>query len=425
MKLGRKIWIGVAVAASGLAAAGAAGAEDLLGVRFGPNGDATRVVFDITGAPIYSISGVETGKGRLIVDFADLSVNSADLDYRSGKGHVARYGFVARTGGGARATFDFKKTARIIDVFVLEPKDGVKKHRLVIDLQTADKQGFIASLPAQYPDLTAVIEQATASTPDILPQPKPTQKEVALPPQQDPATEKRVVVIDAGHGGADPGAQGQSGTYEKNVTLAAALELAAILKKRGNYDVVMTRNSDAKLKPDQRETLARNAGANLFVSLHADAIATKVVRGGSVYTLSTDGTARSAKLAKAEGNYNVYDLDVAEYGEEVGGIMFDLAQGATHTGSSRFAEKLLENLAGKTPLLGRSHRTGDLRVLLAPDVPAVLFEMAFISNAKDEANLNSPVWRKRTMKAVADSIDQYFEEYGGQRFAANSAGGAN
>ncbi len=423
MKLRRKFWISVVIAASSLAATGGAWAEELLGVRFGPNGDATRVVFDIVGAPVYSISGVETGEGRLIIDFAGLSVNTADLSYRPGKGHIARYGFAGRSGGGVRAMFDFKKTARISKIFVLEPKDGVKKHRLVIDLQTADKQGFIASLPAQYPDLTAVIEQATAKKPEILP--TPSQKEVALPPQQDPVTEKRVVVIDPGHGGSDPGAQGQSGTYEKNVTLAAALELAAILKKRGNYEVVLTRNKDAKIKPDKREALARNAGANLFVSLHADAIAARVVRGGSVYTLSSDGTARSAKLAKAEGNYNVYDLDVAEYGEEVGGIMFDLAQGATHTGSSRFAEKLLENLAGKTPLLGRSHRTGDLRVLLAPDVPAVLFEMAFISNAKDEANLNSPVWRKRTMTAVADSIDQYFEEYGEQRFAANSAGGAN
>jgi N-acetylmuramoyl-L-alanine amidase len=425
MNLRRKIWIGLAVAASSLAATGGAWAEELLGVRFGPNGDATRVVFDIAGAPVYSISGVETGEGRLIVDFAGLSVSTADLSYRPGKGHIARYGFAGRSDGGVRAMFDFKKTARINKIFVLEPKDGVKQYRLVIDLQTADKQGFIASLPAQYPDLTAVIEQATATTPEVLP--APSQKEVALPPQQDPVTEKRVVVIDPGHGGADPGAQGQSGTYERNVTLAAALELKRILEKRGRYEVVLTRKSDVTIRPEKREYLARKAGANLFIALHADALEQKqkAVRGGSVYTLSSEGTARSAKLAKAEGNYNVYDLDVAEYGEEVGGIMFDLAQGATHTGSSRFAEKLLENLAGKTPLLGRSHRTGDLRVLLAPDVPAVLFEMAFISNAKDEANLNSPVWRKRTMTAVADSIDQYFEEYGEQRFAANSAGGAN
>jgi N-acetylmuramoyl-L-alanine amidase len=427
MKLGRKIWIGLAVAASSLAATGGAWAEELLGVRFGPNGDTTRVVFDIAGAPVYSISGVETGEGRLIIDFAGLSVSTADLSYRSGKGHIARYGFAGRSDGGVRAMFDFKKTARISKIFVLEPKDGVKKYRLVIDLQTADKQGFIASLPAQYPDLTAVIEQATATTPDVLQTPAPSQKEVALPPQQEPTPEKHVVVIDAGHGGADPGAQGQSGTYEKNVTLAAALELAAILKKRGRYDVVLTRSSDVTIRPEKREPLARKAEANLFISLHADALEQnqKAVRGGSVYTLSSEGTERSTKLAKAAGNYVVYDLDAAVYGEEVGDMLFDLAQGATHTASSQLAEKLIVNLAGKTPLLNRSYRTGDLVVLLAPDVPAVLFEMAFISNAKDEANLNSPVWRKRTMRAVANSIDQYFEEYDEQRFAANSAGGAD
>ena len=105
-------------------------------------------------------------------------------------------------------------------------------------------------------------------------------------------------------------------------------------------------------------------------------------------------------------------------------MMLDKAQDYTNTASSKLAEILIEELSGKTPLLNRSHRTGNLRVLLAPDVPAVLLEMAFMSNAKDEANLNSDFWRSRTMGAVADAIDQYFEEYSGQRFAANRAGGA-
>jgi len=427
MKKGLKFWIYLAAAASGLAATGSAWAEELLGVRFGPNGDETRIVFDISGAPAYSLSGLETGEGRLIVDFAGLSVGKADLSYRPGKGHIARYGFAARIGGGARATLDFKKTARIKEAFVLEPKGAVKKHRLVIDLQSADKIAFFASLPAQYPDLTPVIERATAapSEPDTVFPPSPTQKEVALPPAQTPA-EKYVIVVDAGHGGADPGAQGQSGTFEKNVTLAAALELKRVLEKSGRYEVVLTRASDVTIRPEKREPLARKAGADLFISLHADALAQKqkAVRGGSVYTLSSKGTERSAKLAKASGNFVIYDLDAAEYGEEVSDILFDVAQDETNSASSNLAETLIENLAGKTPLLGRTHRTGDLRVLLAPDVPAVLFEMAFISNAKDEANLNSPVWRKRTMTAVADSIDQYFDEYGEQRFASNRAGGA-
>jgi N-acetylmuramoyl-L-alanine amidase len=113
-----------------------------------------------------------------------------------------------------------------------------------------------------------------------------------------------------------------------------------------------------------------------------------------------------------------------EYDNVVGDILLDKAQKETLTNSSKFAELLIENLTGKTPMLNRSHRKEDLRVLLAADVPAVLLEMAFISNAKDEANLNSPVWRNRAMTAVADSIDRYFEEQTPQRHAAARAGGS-
>ena len=407
------------------AVAGPLEAAQLLGVRFGPKGDVTRVVFDLKGAPDYAIYGDDSGNGRLIIDFSDLSLSPADQAYRPGQGHIGRYGFAAAGEEGARAVLDFNKTAKIKEVFVLEPAGAVTKHRLVVDLETADMAAFLASLPSRYPDLTAVIEQATAPAPATAEPPaatippSPTQKEVAAPPP-----ERLTVVIDPGHGGADPGAQGQSGTLEKNVNLAAALLLAEILEKRGRYKIVLTRTGDTRIRPDARETLARNAGADLFISLHADAIAQRELRGASVYTLSEQGSERSARIAKEEGDYVFYDLDASSYGEDVGGILLKKAQDKTNTASSLFAEALIENLSGKTPLLNRTHRTGDLRVLLAPDVPAVLLEMAFISNAKDEANLNSPVWRARAMKAVADSIDAYFEEYGDRRYASNRAGGA-
>lgn len=415
-----KCWLAGLCAWLVLAAGGFAAGADLLEVRFGPKGEETRVVFDIMGAPTYAVSGDDSGEGRLIIDFASLSVTQAARDYRAGKGHIARYGF-APADGGMRAILDFKKTAKIKDVFVLEPSPGVAKHRLVIDVQTANKADFLASLPARYPDLAAVIEEATAppqAAEEILTE-RPSQREVALPP-----AERLTVVIDPGHGGADPGAQGQSGTLEKHVTLAAARELGEILESQGRYEVVLTRSGDVRLRPEEREELARKAGADLFISLHADAIAQSQIRGGSIYTLSEQGSERSAKLAKAEGNYQIYDLDAAQFGEVVGGILLDKAQDKTNTGSSRFAEMLIAELSGKTPLLNRTHRTGDLRVLLAPDVPAVLFEMAFISNAKDEANLNSAVWRTRAMTAVAEAINAYFDEQGGQRYAASRSAGA-
>lgn len=420
---------------------GAAHADELKGVRFGPNKDTTRIVFDIAGAPEYQVFGDDSGEGRLYVDFADLKLGPADTDYKPGKGHIDRYGFASSGNNGVRAVLEFKKTAKIKEVFVLEPKGDVSHYRLVIDLQTADKAAFMASLPRHYGDLTAVIEQATAGpAPDqtaqsspplvtggVIP-PTPTRKaEITVTPEQP--VKKLTVVIDPGHGGRDPGSQGQSGTLEKVVTLAAALELEGILKRNG-YNVVLTRESDSdpKILRDQRselarrEALARAAKADLFISLHSDALEQNAVRGASVYTLSEEGTARSANLAKSKGNYHVYNIDLEQYDTVVGGILLDKAQDSTMTRSSQFAEILIANLSGKTPMLNRSHRKGDLRVLLAADVPAVLLEMAFISNVKDEANLISPVWRTRAMTAVADAIDQYFEQAAPQRHASLPSG---
>jgi N-acetylmuramoyl-L-alanine amidase len=398
-------------------------ASDLQGVRFGPDKGKTRIVFDVSGAPVYAISGDDLGQGRLIIDFNELSVPRSTLAPQRGKGHVASYQFMKRADGGVRAVMSFKSTAKIKESFVIEPSPGVAKHRLVIDLLSADKSAFLASLPSQYPDLGAVIERATADTEEFV-APSSRQKEVKAVP-----AEKRVIVVDAGHGGADPGAQGQSGTLEKHVNLKAALKLREILEKTGRYKVVLTRVSDndpnilrsQRAELARREKLARDAGADLFISLHADALAQKAIRGGSVYTLSQEGSERSARLAKEQGNYTVYQLDASEFQQDqyVGDILFDIAQNATNTASSRFAEKLLGELNGVTPLLDKSHRTADFRVLLAPDVPAVLLEMAFISNAKDEANLNSAAWRARTMAAVAKAIDGYFAEYDARRFAQN------
>ena len=414
-------------------------AADLIDVRFGPSPEATRVVFDLRGGVEYSVSGDETGAGRLLIDFTELNTGPTDRVFKPGKGHILRYGFTDSSSSGVRAVLEFKKTAKIKKVFMLEPSGGVAKHRLVVDLETApSKQEFLASLPQRYPDLAAVIEQATAepavqpsvtrqaaapqaAEPQSATPPTPTRKEVIAPPAAKTAA-LTVIVIDPGHGGVDPGAQGQSGTYEKTVNLAAAKQLKEILMKRGGYKVFLTRDDDSTIRPDAREAFARDKDADLFISIHADALKQKQVRGAAVYTINEKGAARSADLAKSQGD-EVYDLDLDEYAN-LSDILLEKAQDTTNTASSKFAKKLIEKMSAKTAMLNRSHRTANLRVLLAPDVPAVLLEMAFISNAKDEANLNSKVWRKRSMTAVADAIDAYFGDQRLQRQAANRAGGA-
>lgn len=378
-------------------------ASDLLSVRFGASSkDATRIVFDLSGSVDYAISGADQGQGRISVDFKGLSAKNLTA---AGTGHVGRYATrEADAAGVAQAVLDLARTARIKDHFLLAPKGDVRVWRLVIDLESADKAAFLASLPPRYEDLAPVLEAVT----------RPTDSASS-------ADALYTIVIDPGHGGSDPGAASSKGVAEKTVTLAAALKLAEILQAKGRYRVVLTRADDTRLSLEQRSKAAREAGAELFISMHADAHDDTKVRGGSVYTLSEEGTQRSAREAKAQGDYTVYDGNINEHTPEVGGILFDLAQRETKNNSALFADLLLKSVSDATPLLHNSHRTADLFVLLAPDVPAVLFELAFISNNADAANLTSPVWRERAMNAVADAIDRYFDNRKSSRHAANTA----
>jgi len=217
---------------------------------------------------------------------------------------------------------------------------------------------------------------------------------------------KPVIVIDPGHGGHDPGAIGSAKTYEETVTLNAALELRRQLRASGKYKVVMTRTTDKYIDHDKRVLIARKAGADLFISIHADASATATTRGASVYTLASRAEARTHKVVS---NQNwVLDVDLTRKSAPVSDILVDLAQRKTLTKSGQFADILIPELKKKTRLVGNSHRRAGYYVLLAPDVPAVLLEMGFISNRQDEKLLNSATHRKKLMKSVTTAIDTYF-----------------
>ena len=421
---------------------GPANAADLIGVRFGPNGEKTRLVIDLAGDPEFEISGDRKGKGRIVLGFDNLTANKAAraefAKSSAGKGHFANYQFTLGPDGKASAIFAFRKTARVKEAFLLEPKGDVKFHRLVVDVETASKAAFINSLPKQYAGLEDVIRRATspiltrtkkdpqdskpddaAPSPSLAPTTPQKSKKVA-----STANRKKIIVIDPGHGGADPGATGSGGSLEKTATLAAALQLRKILEKSNDYEIVLTRDDDTRLRPAEREKIARDAHADLFVSLHADAIGNASVSGASVYTLSEEGSERSAKTAREEGDYVVYDLDLDAFDSDVSDVLFQLAQGRTQNESAAFAKLLINNLTGKVPMLNRSHRQGDLRVLLAPDVPAVLLEMAFISNAIDEENLKSEAWRRKVAAGVASAIDQYFKDRESLTLTENGVAGA-
>jgi len=221
-----------------------------------------------------------------------------------------------------------------------------------------------------------------------------------------PLPQKKVVVIDPGHGGHDPGAVGAQG-YEKDVNLAAALALKGRLERSTRYKVVLTRGDDTYVPLEQRVRIAQGAGADLFISLHSDSGGDATVKGASVYTLSDKASNRAARFVKQDDWFMKASL-TGDRG--VQDILFDLTQRATKNRSSTFANELMSHIDGKTPLLRRSHRDAGFMVLLAPEVPAVLLEMGFVTNPDDEDRLRDPARRGQFMNAVADSIDDYFAE---------------
>jgi N-acetylmuramoyl-L-alanine amidase len=214
----------------------------------------------------------------------------------------------------------------------------------------------------------------------------------------------KVVVIDAGHGGHDVGAQSLV-RNEKDITLAAALSLREHLLKMGHYRVVMTRDSDVFIPLEDRVRIARRAGADLFISLHADSAGSDPTpHGASVYTLSDSGETRVNNVL---GPHEWFS-HAGDGRPDVRQILLDLTQRSTRNRSSEFASKLLSHIGDKVELLPRSHRDAGYFVLLAPDVPAALLEMGFITNPGDEMRLTDPAQRERLTAAIADAIDDYF-----------------
>ena len=218
-----------------------------------------------------------------------------------------------------------------------------------------------------------------------------------------------MIFIDAGHGGRDPGAIGVRGTHEKVITTKASATLKAMLEKTGRYEVVLTRPKDVYLDHETRLRLAREGGADLFISVHADSAGNKSARGASVYTLADRAKGRSKRLVSNSQNW-IMDIDLSKQSDPVGDILVDLAQRKTESQSEQFANILIDELEKSTKLVGNSHRRAGYFVLLAPDVPAVLLELGFLSNPEDEKLLNKKSHRDKIMKSVVRAIDAYFGE---------------
>ncbi|HEX4180565.1 MAG TPA: N-acetylmuramoyl-L-alanine amidase [Caulobacteraceae bacterium] len=375
---------GLFAAALCLITAGPAlGKDGVLNVRFGGDQNETRVVIELDKAAKGRV--IEDGRGDKALTLALSDVGTAADLQGHGQGLVAAW-TAQESLGDARLKLQLTRPVVVKRRFLLPPSDGVAVYRYVIDLQSVDAS---APAPAGSPRSSGAPVLVTPVS-NVAP----------------PLHLKKVIVIDAGHGGHDPGAAG-AWSREKDINLAAARALKAALEKSGRYKIVMTRDSDTYVPLETRVQIARHADADLFISLHSDSGPDATVHGATVYTLSDKGSDRVVRNVMAENDWFI-NVDMPGRDKSVNQILLDLTQRATRNRSAAFAENLLDHIGGGVQLVQRSHRDANFVVLLAPDVPAVLLEMGFITNPEDEKLLNDPAKRGRFMGAVARSIDDYF-----------------
>ncbi|WP_295806670.1 N-acetylmuramoyl-L-alanine amidase [uncultured Nitratireductor sp.] len=328
---------------------------------------------------------------RLVIDLPSTEFSFDPLELRP-RGLIAAVQYGAVDAQRARILFKAEGPFAVeqVDVMKNETSEGF---RLIIELRASSSEAFDTALRASIMKPSA---------------------EGGRPETVKPMNDRFTIALDAGHGGADGGARGVNGTVEKQITLLFSLELAKKIEETGRYRVVLTRDDDRFLRLDERVRIAREKGADLFVSVHADAIAVRGVRGATVYTVSDK--ASDAEAAATAARENLSDEIAGKVAEEeqneVEDILVDLIRRETHAFSIRFARTLIGKLSDSIQLVKNPHRYAGFRVLRAPDIPSVLLELGYLSNPKDEAQLRDPQWRATTMEAIIDAIG-YFAKANG------------
>jgi N-acetylmuramoyl-L-alanine amidase len=368
-----------------------------LAVRVGPHPDKTRFVLELSEPVAFGISVLDDPY-RVVIDLPEIAWQLPADAGTKGAGLVTGFRYGTVQAGTARVVIDLKAPAKVKGAFLAAP-EADRQHRLVLDLELAAPEAFQAELQSRKP--TAL----TAARP---PAPAPPAKK---------KDERKVIAIDAGHGGVDPGAIGISGAYEKDVTLAMARELKKHLERDGRYRVVMTRDDDTFIRLRDRVGIARQAGADLFISIHADSIGRSSISGASIYTLSEQASDKEAEALAAKENKAdiIGGVDLSDKSMDVSTILIDLAQRESMNEAARLAGNLTEHLRATGSILDRSHRFAGFAVLKAPDIPSVLIELGYLSNKTEEAKLRSEAHRARMGAAIRKAVDGYFGHQAAQR----------
>lgn len=352
----------------------------------------TRLIIDFDRKPDFKVHYV-ANPYRVLIDLpeTDFGVKAEELEARGIFSDI-RYGTMAA--GRSRIVLTASRPVGVVLAEVQE-EEGAASYRLVVDTAIVTDQAFQGLMEKQS------WQEAAAS-------PGAEQASVMLPGSR--ADGPFVIAVDAGHGGIDNGARGAvTKTEEKHVTLAFARQLTEALNALPGTRAILTRDKDEFLSLSQRVQLARNEGANLLISIHADTLKQKDIRGATVYTISDKASdSLAASLAERENlSDQIAGISFVDEPAEVADILLDLTRRETQAFSINLAQSVVSNFKDQVLLINNPHRHAGFRVLTAPDVPSILLELGFMSNKDDEQLLIDPAWQKKVAGLVARAVEQY------------------
>lgn len=349
----------------------------LTGIRISQSAeDHTRIVFDLTGDFEHNLFTL-ADPPRVVVDLNDTRRSDAiDISTRQ-TSLMSGIRSASKNGGRLRVVIDLESKARPRS-FALRP-DGKSGHRLVVDLHATN----------------------LSPTPIKTSQEKRTQRKKQF-----------VIALDPGHGGRDPGAIGKKGTREKDVALSVAKKMKTLINRESGYRAILTRDADRFITLRNRVKKAREAEADIFISLHADSFHKSHVKGASVYALSLRGASSEAArwIAKKENSSDLIGgISLDDKDDLIASVLLDLSQTATIQDSLELGSDVLSHIGKVSRLNNKKVQQAGFAVLKAPDMPSILIETAFLSNPSEEKKLRNPKHQHKLAKAVFSGIKNHLK----------------